>query len=308
MKKNKGSALTQYAIVLAVLTVALVPIFYTFGHTIVEHFTYFYETLKGDDAQTFASNNNSGNTNNNNTNTTNNTSSQGDDDTFSGPSQEDPQVSCSGDSCIIDFGDYALEGLPSDLGDYISSTGTSGGTESLAAVLEELAEKADVDQQTKDLIKMLAELGHEMSYMQEQTEKAANEVSISGSNTLLWDPEVFVEIKPGEGIIADNFTDVYNSVKTNFTNPDNIQDENVKAIVEVLADEIIAMNTDFVSQCETINQQIEEFDKSNTSNQQDFNNMGLYYLLHPSTSERTDVDSTIICKTGKGHDTGDSCN
>lgn len=73
-----------------------------------------------------------------------------------------PKKACSGDVCSIDYGDFVLNGVPDNFGDFVESSGTSGGTDKLLTLFEQIAdqlEKAGDIDGAKDY-RDLANLGH----------------------------------------------------------------------------------------------------------------------------------------------------
>ncbi|MEW5820582.1 MAG: hypothetical protein AB1782_10360 [Cyanobacteriota bacterium] len=164
MKKYSGSGLSQYSIIIALVALALVPVFFILGKSLFRHFEYFYNTIKQKDS--FVSNsltteqnsstipvntqNNTIPTVNNNVplsnNTTTSTSPNNVQNTSSNTTVyqepyefvENPKVNCSGSNCTLDFGNFTLKGVPSDFGEFIQSAGTSGATDKIATLIEQI--------------------------------------------------------------------------------------------------------------------------------------------------------------------------
>lgn len=299
-RSNRGNVLAQYGIVIALVSIAIIPVFFLFGKTIVSQFTAFYNGLSADYTET--SDANTGNTGGNSGNTGNNgnTGNTGGGNNQTGPSQQNPVVSCSGSSCEIDFGDYVLEGIPGDFKNYVNSTGSSGGTESLMTVLDEIIANADLPDDQKNLLQELSNAGHNLSDMQERIELSVNHI-YGTEDYSTWARDEYRSIEN-----YTTFETKLTAALQSLNNPGNMHDENIKAIVQLLGAEVIQMNSNLVQKCTDINTVISDLrqGKSTSENLQDM----AYNLVHPAASETTDIDSAIICETGSGNDTGDQCN
>lgn len=92
-----------------------------------------------------------------------------------GGTYDSPKQQTINGSSDIDYGSFILSGIPSDFSDFIEVNGTSGGTDVLANLFEQLAdqlkETGDTDGYSE--FKKLAELARMMGNMQEQDEQAA---------------------------------------------------------------------------------------------------------------------------------------
>ncbi|MEW5818621.1 MAG: hypothetical protein AB1782_00390 [Cyanobacteriota bacterium] len=94
-----------------------------------------------------------------------------------GGSSGTPVISCTGGHCSIDYGDFILNGIPDDFGEIVETSGTSGGTEDLVSILasigDQITDPDSGDGDSAEDFKLIANLGHFMAAIQEQSEIAA---------------------------------------------------------------------------------------------------------------------------------------
>jgi hypothetical protein len=93
-----------------------------------------------------------------------------------GGTPNNPVVKCFGNQCVIDYGDFILNGIPQNLSEIVETAGTSGGTSVLMSVLDQIVDQLieQGDKKTAEDFKNLANLGHLVSTLQETVELAAN--------------------------------------------------------------------------------------------------------------------------------------
>jgi hypothetical protein len=90
-----------------------------------------------------------------------------------GGSPENPIRTCDGSECVIDYGTFVLNGIPSNFSDYVQTSGPSGGTDKISDLLMQIAtqlEKEGKEEEALD-VKILATTGHNIALMQNATEK-----------------------------------------------------------------------------------------------------------------------------------------
>lgn len=79
-------------------------------------------------------------------------------------------------TCDIDYGDFILEGVPVNFGEYIEINGSAGSSEIILSLLESMAEQIkESDPPSYSKLKTMANLGHIMGDIQKTTEAKANE-------------------------------------------------------------------------------------------------------------------------------------
>ncbi|MGD9581789.1 MAG: Flp family type IVb pilin [Vampirovibrionia bacterium] len=167
MRDIKGSALSQYAIIIGLVALAVIPVFVIFGNTIVSQFSFFKECLSPS-VQTQSSNQ-----------STSNTSTTTASDLKTGPlggTTQLPVKECTDGKCDIDFGEYILTGIPENFKNYVESAGTSGGTDKLLSLLGQMADQleADGNQDGADELRELANVGYALSLIESKVEDLAN--------------------------------------------------------------------------------------------------------------------------------------
>ena len=92
-----------------------------------------------------------------------------------GGTSDSPVTECNSSSCNIDFGEFVLQGIPSDLSQLIETSGTSAGQKELLSLIEQIAQQLEEDgekdgaQQYRDL----ANLGHFLAQIESEIEKGA---------------------------------------------------------------------------------------------------------------------------------------
>lgn len=92
-----------------------------------------------------------------------------------GGTSDTPVSNCSSGNCLIDYGDFLLNGLPENLSEFTQINGTSGGTESIAAAMEQIADqlvkdgKSEAAKDIQDFAKMLKL----QAFFQKEEEKVA---------------------------------------------------------------------------------------------------------------------------------------
>ncbi len=170
--RTKGNAIAQYGIIIALVALALVPVFYLFGKNIVDYFANFKNMLGG-----------------NNTNVVEQPVSTTPEAMPPAPvataaikagelggTPDQPQLVCKNGICAIDYGDFVLNGIPENFNDFVLSSGTSGGTTTITDLLMQLAQqyKDNGKLEESEIIKKLAITGHNIAAIQKYSEKMIN--------------------------------------------------------------------------------------------------------------------------------------
>jgi len=156
--KTKGNAIAQYGIIIALVALALVPVFYLFGKNIVDYFANFKNMLGG-----------------NNTNVVEQPVSTTPEAMPPAPvataaikagelggTPDQPQLVCKNGICAIDYGDFVLNGIPENFQEFAQAAGISGGTDKLISLIEQIAEQLEADEEHEKAaqLRQLANLGH----------------------------------------------------------------------------------------------------------------------------------------------------
>ena len=295
----KGSSLAQYSIIIALIAVGLVPVFYLFGKNISSSFNALYQGLSGQEAPL------SKNANPVNADTKANLKG----------TPENPVKNCVDGACSIDFGDYILTGIPEKFDMFIQTQGTSGGTDKMVDLLTQIAsqlQQEGLTSEASEIIK-LANCGHSIGAIEkiyEDVQKTCNfdkDCIVNQITTLeaqdathvnsldnmdlpvylsqyMSDPESLKSYLPSTAI---NFVESYVSV---MNNPD-IKDS-TKGVIGELSYDIMKMAYTFHDCSHLTDTQIYDTNKT---------------LQDINFSDMTNLDSAIICASGKGTDTGVEC-
>ncbi|MEW5819540.1 MAG: hypothetical protein AB1782_05065 [Cyanobacteriota bacterium] len=291
MKKNKGSNLAEY-----VIPIALIGIVAGLG---------LYYLISNDNFSNFISSSGNMQKNKNNSSLTINPNVEETDivaNTYSGSSNdentsnnepaspENPVKQCSGGTCTIDYGSFVLTGVPGNFSDFVQSSGSSGGTEELASLLDTLATIADGLDPPMDssIIKRLANAGHDMA----KTERSIETLSSALMSSAARD-EDFKEPSQALGSNLSKFNNLLSSFNSQYSTLDQ---QNIAAIVNILSDEILSIG-------KNVNEYSSTIASCSDPNYMDSANN----ILNPDGSTITDIDSSIICNTGSGTDSGRSC-
>lgn len=160
--RSKGNALTQYAIVLALLAVVLVPSFFMIGGTITQNFVDFYETLSG---KKYA----------HNTQSAQQTANSQD-----GNVSEGVNINCNGNDCEISINEAITLDISGDLSEIIETSGAAGATDHLASALSQLADQAEslnVSEEDKRLIYQLADQAKVLSQYEQNAEQYSKDIT-----------------------------------------------------------------------------------------------------------------------------------
>lgn len=232
--------------------------------------------------------------------------------------QENPVSKCSGNTCSIDYGSYVLNGLPEDFEGYVGSSGTSGGTEKLVAIIDQLIEeasKSDIDMDLA-LLKQLSNQGHSLAIKQKNGEDYAltigNAKSDNISNELAW----LSASASRASEVSQQMMQSLEQINQKYSNPANQAQANILNTVNVLGKDILEKNEQYTAAALStyaLRNDPSVITKSDDAVGSQYIKDGtalannLEAILVPQYSEKTNVKSTIICATGKYSDDGKSC-
>lgn len=200
MRKNTGASLTQYVIILSLIILACVAIFANLGNLIVKCFeSYYYDMIKMNNEVAL-------NTSVNNTG--------GIKAGQLGGTPSNPIKQCSGNTCSIDYGSFALNGVPANFNTFVETSGAAGGTDTLVNELKQIADQLDDPNTSADEgadFRVLANLGHYLAQHQKIVEDVA-----TGCKTDANPKECFsngfdtAAVPPAPADLAQYFNDGYN--------------------------------------------------------------------------------------------------
>lgn len=295
---NKGATLFQYAIIIALVALAIVPILLIFGGNINKILADYSGIFKTNDKMVkYNVSLSKSPTNTASASTSTPTSTTG--ITLPGikPGElsgtpNNPVKQCIEGLCSIDYGNFVLNNVPDDFNSFVETSGTSAGTKTIITLLEQVAQQ-QTDPKTTDLIRKLANYGHQLAANEKNVEDVAQDVINNPRE------EDFFSM----GMDLDGSNAYYNFEETlNLINNyylDKTQDQNsknVKKLVNLMANDIIRLLNNMSDRSSDI-----------SSSPQESVNLA-QKILHPQTSLNTNLDSQIICTTGDGTDKGAECN
>jgi hypothetical protein len=292
--KNKGSSVSQYLIIIGLVALVLIPVFIYFGQNIHQYFTNFYKVFatKNLDIKTKPS-------------TDIPLQSSAANETVSmfqkpevlpgslGGKPDHPIKTCDNNFCIIDYGDFILEGIPKNFGQYVNTHGTSGGTEKLAALIDQAI--AQILPQINDpylenSIINLSKYSHQNGSIEGHVENIINSANNDDSNLT-----ALIENLENENKLVKGRLSIIQSMHKDKLDP------NIYNIVMTLGNEVDRLAEEMIDDTDKYLLKKEDPEiKSST--------LGLYKKQVSDTSKKTHLDAAIICSTGHGHDTGEQCN
>ena len=163
-RRQKGNALSQYAIIIGLVVLLLVPTFMLFGNQIVNVFTTYVDQYTNMNDKIAINNKNNADVIASNTTIA--------DAAIAETNQNSDKVGCSNNTCVIDFGDVKLSGVPQDLNKLVETTGVSGSMDNLTALLDQIAQQYEEQGKTAEAndIKILATTGHNLALIQKSFE------------------------------------------------------------------------------------------------------------------------------------------
>ncbi|MEW5821887.1 MAG: hypothetical protein AB1782_16960 [Cyanobacteriota bacterium] len=218
MKKTiLGSSLSQYAIIIGIIILAIVPVFFLLGQTIKDNFKGFSSTYSDDSGEgsSTATTNDPGTTG---SNTTDPGSLAG---SLNG-TPENPVKQCENGKCIIDYGEFALQGIPDNFTELVETSGTSAGTDNLASMLDQMIAQMEgkVDPAELQQIKDLSNMGHLIADYEKYVEEFARQCdSTADPKACMGD---FLYHGTANYTPPSNLTSQFQNLNLDFTNPGNI--------------------------------------------------------------------------------------
>lgn len=317
-RRINGSALTQYAIVIALVAVVAASGYLIFGQTIVSCLTDYSNALNNNNAviaenvSSSSSSSSSSSGAGSSGSTTTPIVPPGDplilDPAALGGSSGDPQISCTAGMCSIDYGTYIFNGIPEDFSGFVETSGTTAGTDVVLTVLDaliEAAEAGNIEMSSDDLakVRIVAQKGHALASGEKSLENfIANEdistlvssgISSTGERSYVDMEAEVLALCEGE-----EFTSALNTFKSY---DETEMDPVIQNMVAILGDHIQTLYNDFDSRTSLMywNSAVDE--ETTQAAYEEF------FASH-HVSGLTDLNSTIICGIGNGVDTGIVCN
>lgn len=238
-------------------------------------------------------------------------------------SPETPVANCDASFCSIDFGSVVIKGVPANFNEFIETSGASGGTEKLIALIDQLIEQTQAIDSSMDylMLKELSNLGHSLATSQKDSENLA--VAIGGDSVADTLEEKLNNLRDNQAIsnsLNQQIQDKLNQINNIYSNSSSPTQSNLLNIVNALTKEISSYNTEYSGKIMTLVND----GSFQVSNQRDVQSKmggtggiitdpqliqeGSQSILHPRFSHNTNLRSTIICSTGHHKDSGENCN
>jgi hypothetical protein len=97
-------------------------------------------------------------------------------------SPNNPETTCDGTTCTIDFGEFVISGIPENFAQYVNDNKSSGGTDKLMEMLEQIATHLEDngDKRGAEEFRDLANLGHYIAELERIVEGTALANSSTG--------------------------------------------------------------------------------------------------------------------------------
>lgn len=211
-----------------------------------------------------------------------------------GGTPSSPAADCVNGVCSVDFGEYALNNLPENFKEFVDTTGYSGGTIILANRIQELAEQtADIPEfKNIDFLFQLAQTGHALATTEQGLEASALESLEDPSKV----KNTFVAqaTKLTGGQDRAKFDNLLTLINQQFPSPLSSEDQSLINLINYLGGQI----TSLADQLGTTGKGL----TGNNLTSEDIN-----AILYPNASVTTHIDSSIICSTTNGTDSGIDC-
>lgn len=283
---SSGDALTQYAIIVSLIALFIIPSFFNLGKTVKNNFEHYNASINNINEEIDK------NVAKKETMILNGTVEPGQ---LEG-TVEEPIAECIDSICSIDFGEYVFNNVPENFKEFVETSGFSGGTQTLANLLDDIAEEASsiTDSNTTNLIIQLAQQGHILADYEEQLEINAtnliNNPTLSVKNTFVTPSK-----KITEGQYRNNFDKTLANINELFEEPLTSEEQQLLQLINLLSNEITTLADTMGGMASNI--------KENKFTEEE-----LEAILFPQASTITDLDSAILCINGSGEDVNSICN
>ncbi len=171
MNKEHGNQIIQYVIIIALVALAVGSVFFILGSNLVTNFTNFYNIFS-----------NKANENNNQVASNDSLKSQGGiakEEIKSGSMGGTPDIpvkKCENNFCTIDYGEFVLQGVPDHFTEFVRTTGSSGGTQTLVNLLDQIIDQmeGEINPDSLQKAKELSNLSHMLADYESQLEQYAD--------------------------------------------------------------------------------------------------------------------------------------
>lgn len=288
-ESSKGNVLSQYGIIIGLIALAIIPASFFLGKNIVQQLAYLGDGLSG------------GSTTEANSSATPSITPTGN-GTITNTS--DVKKNCSGNTCSITIGDFEFTKVPDNFGEFIETAGASGGTDVLVELLKQIAESPAITAQESDILKKLANKGHDLAEIEEIIEVQAKLIIDENLTPDKKFEDNGEELKQKMNAFNLQYAQVSHLISAN---PD------ARALVDVLVNQIGGLATDMslahqvaINSCVTEGSCSTDVLTGATVETEPYtNSMG--DIITPEAASVTDLDSSLICATGDGSDTGTEC-
>lgn len=343
-RKSFGSALAQYAIIIGLIAVVLVPVFFVMGSLISNNFKGLSSYFLPPDQQT------QGDTSSDTTTIPLPAPLAGG---SLGGTPQNPVKDCVNGVCTLDYGEFTLQGLPDNFTEVVETTGTSAGTEVLSSLLDQMIAQMEGNVDPADLqqIKDLSNMGHLIADYEQYVEDFAEQCDstadpqtcmgtflyhgastysppsdlvnqLTGLNLSFADPGNILEIGGSMNAYVNNPTDfnVNKDVKLAKAFVDQYQDikessafsDTQKDIIKELYWQIGTMATELdniIWSSGSGNYDTDTYYDPITLQNETYDVSGFEAsdVYSPNYSHTTDLDSALICAAGYHSDTGLQC-
>lgn len=169
MKRNQsqGAALAQYGIVIALIALGCFIAYSLLGKTIMDQLNAFLNvqeynnSIIAQNAKDLTS-----------TTTSASTPAAG----SLGGTPSVPIEDCTGSTCTVDYGDFILSGIPENYEEFVEAQGTSGGTDKLVFIINQMADQLEEDGKPAEA-QELRNFANLLAFMSDMEEVVSNEAN-----------------------------------------------------------------------------------------------------------------------------------
>lgn len=232
---------------------------------------------------------------------------------------DQPANQCSGGVCAIDYGSVVLNGIPEDYNHFVETSGTSAGTDKVSSLIDQIVKQSDQLDPPIDpeLLRNLANLGHQLSSSQKDTETIISRLdSIRFAPMAITQFSLLGSKQMNCMKMNSQIQNALDQINSKYAVPANQEQANILNAVNTLGKDILFKNSEYTARVMSsvgigMSQASSAMSHSSVlgvSNYMIHSNFSSQSLLHPHYSTNTNINSAIICVSGKNQDTGQKCN
>jgi hypothetical protein len=237
------------------------------------------------------------------------------------PAPDNPIATCNNGKCDIDFGDFIITGLSDNFSEIVENNGIPGSTDYLMNYLDEIISQLEKEYGSADLkaIKALANIGHSLAQDQRMLQTNAGEFTVV-TNYQEVTSSLNNTSAAYNGVLSTKLTfaeqlEAINQLYGGTSSPLPPEVSNgILSVVNAMSQEIGTLNDEMLLYSDELINVSQSMANASSSETQELTESDMTFftnllnsLQNPEYANKTDLDSEIICKTGKGEDFDKQC-